>query len=200
VGDWKHKMAEQQNPHGTQAPSPHEVREQLAEAGDVRGLLEHICQQPWTTLDRRDAFAQLRRAIDAASRRDPAGFCDSVFQSMLATASYAVFRVQYLVLQGCYQSDHAASARPPSPPVDAVNLQTQLVEVQRHAAEIAQAWASTSRLWALARQRELENDRAQRRPTGLREPRSSRARSANGKRSANGVNGRANRVLGNGHD
>jgi len=52
--------------------SPHDIRERMVREGNVRGLLELIERTPKGLLDLRVLYGQVRRAIDVASRGDPA--------------------------------------------------------------------------------------------------------------------------------
>src|SRR5438552_4112607 len=76
--------------------SPYEQREQLVQAGHVRGLLEVIQQTRAAFLNLKEAFGQVQRAIDVASRGDPYAFTQLLFQVMTSFAAYVRMRLQYL--------------------------------------------------------------------------------------------------------
>ncbi len=133
--------------------SPYDQREKLALAGDVHGLFEQICRVPWTTLDAHTAFQQLRKAIDVASRRDPADFGDELFREMLAFSTFAMLRVQYLLVTALEQFDLSGQCRPSTIPREVLDLHPHLIALQTHVAQLAHARASVARLWGLCRRR-----------------------------------------------
>jgi hypothetical protein len=148
-------------------PSPFERREEFVRQGDFAGLYQAILQTPWHATNLGEAFGQLFRAIDAASRKDPVGFSDELFQAMLATSSYAMVRVQYMLLDRIGDFDRQTHGRAPEIPRDVLTeLLQHLHLMQGHVAEILQARATTARLWQLARQKRLENDRAEQKEFG----------------------------------
>jgi hypothetical protein len=149
-------------------PSLFEQREEFVRQGDIAGLYERILKTPWHSTNLGEAFGQLFRAIDVAGRKDPAAFSDDLFQIMLAASSYATLRVQYLLLNRISETDRQTNGRLPEIPRDV--LEEHLLHVhqmQGHLAEILQARATTARLWELARQKKLDNDRAEQKGLGV---------------------------------
>lgn len=130
----------------SEPPTPQEVREQLAEAGDLAGLLEHILATPSSMLDPRRAFVQVQRAISSISGRSPAGFCQEIFRATLAFHANVLMRAQYCYTRALEKSD----TRGGTPP-EVAEAWKQLNEVQAQVMQIAQAWAATNRRWELAK-------------------------------------------------
>jgi hypothetical protein len=147
--------ARQPQPQGGTAvakPSPHELREHLANEGNFAALLDEILRSPRGVLDLRHAFGQLRTATRVAAAGDPATFCDQLFREALSLSTYVLLRVQYAAARALDGAD-AALDRPYLPPEFSRELLPQLHEVQGQIRELAQAWAATTRLWGLADRR-----------------------------------------------
>src|SRR6266566_663202 len=100
-----HQSVASGRPRKQAPPSPRELREGLVQAGDVGGLFDWITLSAWDLIDVKEGFDQLRRAVDVASRRDPAGFTSDVFRDMTGFSVYLVKRVQYLILRGLERRD-----------------------------------------------------------------------------------------------
>jgi hypothetical protein len=134
--------------------SPAELREELASAGDVAGLLALIQQSPSWMLELGPAFEQLRRAIDVASRSDPAGFSTEVFRVATSFSTYAMLRLQFL----CERSLEQDFARGGDGRLsnEFTSLNPQLQQLQTHLAGLLQGWASTARQWQLVQRRATE--------------------------------------------
>jgi hypothetical protein len=131
------------------------MRETLAAAGDVAGLLALIQQSPSWMLELGPAFDQIRRAIDVASRRDPAGFSAEVFRVATSFSTYAMLRLQFL----CDRSLEQSPARGDDGRLShefTSELNPQLQQLQTHVAGLFQAWASTARQWQLVQRRATE--------------------------------------------
>jgi CRP-like cAMP-binding protein len=185
---------------GPRKPSPLELREPLVERGDVAGLYDTILKTPWHELQRGEAFGQLLRAIHVASRQDPSGFSDELFHLMATASSYATLRVQHMLLNRISESDRQTNGRLPEIPRDVLEEYLQHVHLmQGHLAEILQARATTARLWELARQKRLDNDRAEQKGLGVTEAASGPAKPSHSKKNGQGKGKRAafnNRIAG----
>jgi hypothetical protein len=139
-------------PNGRSEPSPLEKREQLARAGDVRGLFQVIAHSGPGLLDMRSAYSLLYQALDVASSRDPAGFAGDIFQQMVAFSSYVLLRVQLQCKQTLEQYDYRSGGQVHQLPSDLLEYDLpQLHEIQAQVSEVLHAQASTARLWQLAR-------------------------------------------------
>jgi hypothetical protein len=137
---------------------PYQQREQLVAAGDVRALLEMIRQTPSDLLDLREAFDQLRRAIDIASR-DPGQFANDLFRTATSFAAVVMLRIQLLCEQSLEQTARTVDGRGGRLANELVEvLLPQLERLQTHWATLAQAWASTLRMWDLAGRRSKGGD------------------------------------------
>jgi hypothetical protein len=150
-------------------PTIAETREAMAQAGDVEGLWHIISETPWTLLDLEGVFRLLLRAIENATRSDPARFAGDLFTRMLSFTGYLLFRSHYYARDLISGYDKYSSGRGSRylPPEVTETLLPRLVELQHHVGELVQMHAHTSRLWELAREKRLKNDLAERRhPTG----------------------------------
>jgi hypothetical protein len=137
---------------------PYQQREQLVAAGDVRALLEVIRQTPTDLLELREAFDQLRRAIDIASG-DPRQFADDLFRTATSFAAVVMLRMQLLCEQSLEQTARTVDGRGGRLANDLIEvLLPQLQQLQIHWATLAQGWASTVRMWALAERRSKGGD------------------------------------------
>jgi hypothetical protein len=185
---------------GPRKPSPLELREPLVERGDVAGLYDTIMKAPWHELQRGEAFGQLLRAIHVASRQDPSGFSDEIFHVMLAASTYSTLRVQLMLLDRTGESDRQTNGRLPEIPRDVLEEHLRHVyQMQGHVAEILQARATTARLWELARQKKLDNDRAEQKGLAVTEAASGPAKPSHSKKNGQGKGKRAafnNRIAG----
>jgi hypothetical protein len=155
------------------APSPHQIRQTLAEEGDFTGLLEEVLRAGPGEADLSGAYAQLRGAVEVASRGDPAAFCDGLFRQALSLSGYVLVRMQHACVR-VLEPGYAAPRDRPSLPRDfADELLPQLRQALAQVAELAQGWAATTRLWELARRgrEKAEPDAARRRRAGSRRKR-----------------------------
>jgi hypothetical protein len=140
-------------------PSPLEEREQMARAGDVRGLFELITRSPAGTFNLSSAFDQLRRALAVAGTGDPAKFADRLYEYMGCFCGYVMLRAQFHCLRTLENCDWQTRQMPS----ELTNhLLPQLHSIQTQLVEIQQARASTARLWQLARKSRQEKE-----PTSL---------------------------------
>jgi len=177
-------------------PTILQKREELVQAGDVAGLYGAILSQGWHEVNLGDAFAQLLRALDIASRKNPAVFTDDLFRMMINAAGFAALRVQYALFQRISELDRNTHGRSPDLPADVLSeLTGRLQEMQSHVAELCQTRAATARLWQLALEKKLANERRSSKQRKRRQQTETAASKVNGS-----PNGRHARVEGNGHD
>jgi hypothetical protein len=140
------------NSNGQGELSPIEKREQLARAGDVRGLFQLIAGSGPGLLDIKSAYSLLYQALDVASSRDPADFAGEIFQQMVSFSSYVLLRVQLQCKQSLEQHDYRCGGQGQQLPTDLVETELpQLHEIQAQVSEVLHAQASTARLWQMAR-------------------------------------------------
>lgn len=143
---------------GTSAANALQRRESLVEQGDFAAIYQQILQTPWHETKHSDAFAQVFRAIDVASRNDPAQLSADLLRMMVSTSAYLTLRVQYTLFQRIQGTDGHNYNRPPDIPSDVLEtIEGHFASMQTHLAELCQSQAATARLWQLARQKELEN-------------------------------------------
>jgi hypothetical protein len=137
-----------------------ERRELFVERGDFAAIYQEILHAPWDETKRLDAFSQVFRAIDVASRND-AGGCSAEFLRLLVSmAGYLTLRVQYTLLRRIQGEDGQSYNRLVEIPRDVLETYLgHLMSMQSHLAELCQSQAATARLWQLTRQKELENER-----------------------------------------
>jgi hypothetical protein len=142
------------------------VRRLLAEAGDVDALWHHLTQSDWAVIDGGDTFRQLLRALEVRAGQDSAGLSSEMFARMMAFASFIWFRAAYALRQILSAADqNIPSARPLPREVTEEQL-PRLLGIQHHLGELAQAQASTARLWELTKRKKGEEGRG--RPTASR--------------------------------
>jgi hypothetical protein len=141
-------------------PSVAETREAMAECGDVEGLWHLLTTADWTMLDQEEVFRLLLRAIEVSSGKDPASFSADLLRRMLAFTGYLVLRAHHLTRRAFSGHDRHTRGRAALFLPDDVTkeLLPSVIELQRHAAEIAEAQARTARLWQLAGQRRSPKD------------------------------------------
>jgi hypothetical protein len=171
-------------------------REQLVERGDFAAIYQEILHAPWDETQRLDAFSQVFRAIDVASRNDAGGCSAELLRLLVSTAGYLTLRAQYTLLRRIQAADGQSYSRPVETPRDVLETYLgQLMSMQNHLAELCQSQAATARQWQLTRQKELENER---RALKRRRKRSLTGKAAGAKHCdpANGVQGPRK---GNGH-
>jgi hypothetical protein len=142
-------------------PTNPTTREQMAEAGDVEGLWQYLAGSDWTMFNHEETFRLLLRAIQVQSAQDPARFAQGTFSRLLGFTAYLVCRSHYYIAHQIQMADRLDQGRgtPPLPREVTDGYLPPLVGLQGHLADLAQAQASTVRLWELARQKRLENDR-----------------------------------------
>jgi hypothetical protein len=135
---------------GPRKPTASELREPFVEQGDFAAVYEALLRaRPSDNPDFPEAFRQLLRAIDAASRQNPAECSAQIFRVLLNVAVYCALRVQLNLVQQLEirdRPDHLANVLP----VIREEFQQYLVPMHAHVAELCQAQAATARLWELA--------------------------------------------------
>jgi hypothetical protein len=146
-------------------PSPSEVRRVQAEAGDVDALWHHLTQSDWAVIDGGDTFRQLLHALEVRARQDAAGLSSEMFARLMAFSYFVWFRGAFALRQTLSADQNNPSARPLPREVTEEHL-PRLLEIQVHLAELAQAQASTARLWELTKRKKGEEGRG--RPTASR--------------------------------
>lgn len=181
---------------GPPKPSALQQREALVERGDVAGIYNAILTSPWHETKHSDAFAQVFRALDVASRNNPAQLSAELVRMMVNMAGYLTLRAQYTLLQRIQDTDGHTHDRPPDMPTDVLEqFQSHIASMQAHVTELCQSQAATARLWQLARQKQVENEQRDSERGQNGPPRSeATAPKANGSR-----NGHHPPVRGNGH-
>jgi hypothetical protein len=133
-------------------PTAAALREPLVQAGDFAAVYESIVQAPWDVVNYSEAFGQLLRAIDVASRKDARRFSAETLRIVLNMASYCTFRVQYALLQRLQEIDRQPCQRPLQVQSAIVeDYEEHLASMQTHLADLCQTQAATARLWELAR-------------------------------------------------
>lgn len=149
------KTAAMSTRNGPATPSFDETCAHMAQAGDVEGLWRILADADWTMLDLPTTFKHLQRAVEVASRADPAAFADALFTRILAFGHYLLLRGQFYVTAVTARHDAAARGRGPTGLADEVTdaLLPPLLDLQRQLAETAEAQARTARTWGLARKK-----------------------------------------------
>jgi hypothetical protein len=148
-------------------PSIAEAREQMARSGDVDGLMELLLSTSWSMVDLEGTFKLLFRAIRVSSQADPIKFSAGLFQRMLGLTSYLTFRTHYYAHQLVLNRDANVNGTGTYDLCQVVTdkILPRLIELQGHAADLAQAQAHTARLWEIALEKRAKNDRRSRKQT-----------------------------------
>jgi hypothetical protein len=177
-------------PSAPAQPTIRQRRELLVERGDFAAIYQQILDTPWHAAKYSDAFAQVLRAIDVASCKDPARLSGDLLRLMVNVSGYLMLRVQYTLLLKVRATDGETYSRLPDIPADVMEMILgHFASMQSNLAELCQSEATTARLWQLARQKELENKhRTPKRRRKRRLPGETAARATRGKPS-NGVLG-----------
>lgn len=143
--------------------SPHEQCEQMGRAGDIAGLRRYLSQNEWSLVDQKHAFRQLRQATEVASRADPVRFSAELFAQVMGFTGYLLLRTHFIIETLIHRNDKVMYSHGPlglHQEIREVYL-PQLIELQRHVAELAESQARTARLWELARLKRRKNQRAE---------------------------------------
>ncbi len=181
---------------GPPRPNVLQQREALVERGDVAGIYNAILTSPWHETKHSDAFAQVFRAIDVASRNNPAHLSAELVRMMVNMAGYLTLRAQYTLLRRIQDRDGHTHDQPPDILTDVLEqFQGQIASMQAHVAELCQSQAATARLWQLARQKQRENDDREAERGQKRLP----SKEKTAPKSNGSLNGHHPPVRGNGH-
>ena len=125
----------------------------------MAGIYNAILTAPWHETKHSDAFAQVFRAIDIASRNNPAHLSAELVRMMVNMAGYLTLRTQYTLLRRIQDTDGHTHDQPPDILTDVLEqFQGQIASMQAHVAELCQSQAATARLWQLAQQKQFENE------------------------------------------
>jgi hypothetical protein len=178
----------------------HEQRTRWADAGDVEALWDLLAAARWDLIpDMEQVFSLLLRAIAVRAERDPAGFAAETFTRMIGFNAYLLMRAQLYVNLRLGQHGRASRAlgRPDFSLSAVAELIPGLLELQAALAETLQAQGTTARAFELARAKRIENDRAEGRKAGAKQPAPRALAPANGTAETMGAGGRtSNRVTG----
>jgi hypothetical protein len=139
-------------------PSPVEERRLQAEAGDVDALWLTLTGCEPACMDQEDAFLRLLQALEVRAGQDPAALSAQMFGRMMAFGGYLWFRAAHAIRRLCAAADRKSDGSPAIPREVTEHHLPLLFQLQAHLAELAQAEASTTRLWELARRRKRGAD------------------------------------------
>lgn len=142
-------------------PSPVEVRQALADAGNFEALIAVLVETPNSLLMHSDVYAQLSRAMQVASAADPAGFTDRMFGALTANVGYLALRGQIAVDRLTRRADDYSRGQSSHwvPPELTQTVFTHLMRLQAHLADLMLARASAARKWGLVGRRAEADDR-----------------------------------------
>jgi hypothetical protein len=133
-------------------PSIAQMQERMAREGDVEGLWQVLVGTNWTMLNQPEVFGLLLRAVGVAARRDPDAFSEALFARLTGLTTYLVLRAHFYVQTLFAQGDEATRTRGSlRVPPEVLEMLPRLMELQQHAAALAECQARTARLWGLAR-------------------------------------------------
>lgn len=131
--------------------SPTAIRQRMAEAGDVEGLLQELMNSKYSRIVFMEAARYLRHAMGVAAKRDPAGFTEFVTSNILAVLGNLIIRGGFYVDQMVTRQDAAfGDRREWTQSQELENYLPKLMALQLHFAEIAKLRASSQRLSELA--------------------------------------------------
>ena len=143
-------------------PSPRETRRRWAADGNVEAILDLIRNTPWSSISVGEQLQNLLAACRAGAKADPEGFSRHVFAELVGLNTFLTLRTQLFVTErvvGRGPMPCTPTLVDFSPDVNERVL-PRLLDLQRAMAEILHAQAATARMWALARAKEAQADRA----------------------------------------
>jgi hypothetical protein len=191
-------------PAARQTPSPQAIaecrRRALAEQGDVWGLLDALSQANPASLNWKVEFDQILDLMLARSHKHPQKFAGEVLDRLAAVSAFFMLRTELYARQVTRSAD---DAEPPHRPADlsrsvVEHFLPRYQELGRFTAEILHYRASIARQWALAKAKEAEADRLERKDRGSARQESG-IKSGRPKSSTNGHNGQSAPRGNNGH-
>jgi hypothetical protein len=132
----------------------------MARTGDVDGLWRVLTTSLPGLFGVEETFQLLARAIQVRSRQAPAAFAAELYSRMVGFVGYLTMRTHLYAgrLVAVHDRHDRGFAELPRELTDV--LLPRLVQLQEHLAELMSAQAATARLWALTRQKEIDNGRA----------------------------------------
>lgn len=143
-------------------PSPRDVRRRWAADGNVEAILDMIRNTPWSSISVAEQLQNLLAACRAGAKSDPEKFSRTVFSELVGLNAFLTLRTQLFVTE-------RVVGRGPMPctptladfsPDVIERVLPRLLDLQRGMAEILHAQAATDRMWALARAKKAQADRA----------------------------------------
>jgi hypothetical protein len=136
------------------APDPICVLKERAEAGDFASVLQFFAGAQPGAYSLAEFDSLLRRAIDQASRQSPEQYADAAFRQTSAFVLYVLGRAQACATLSLLSADAEAQMRFGRLPEDLTTQMLPIVErLSRLVGKLNQSWASTTRLWSLAKRR-----------------------------------------------
>jgi hypothetical protein len=115
-------------------------------------------------MDLEDAFLRLLQALEVRAGQDPAALSAQMFGRMMAFGGYLWFRAAHAIRRLCAAADRRSDGSPAIPREVTEHHLPLLFQLQAHLAELAQAEASTTRLWELTKRKKPEEARRDRSP------------------------------------
>lgn len=138
-----------------------ERRREMAEAGDVAGILELLGTMRADADRANDILKELGMAIGVRAGMDPEGFSRDVYARMVAMTAHLLFRSQFFVDRRIQAYSRAPwGMGRPDLPSDIEAALARLRDLQGHVGELLQGQAAVARMWELTRAKRLENDGA----------------------------------------
>ena len=146
-------------------PTVAQIREEMADDGDVEGLWALLSTTNWNLLDLPETFRLLQHAIRVGSHKNPRRFAAEMFERMVAATSNLMLRTQFYLQQIMSRSDMDPSNRGPGDlPWEIIDrLQPRLVELQRAVGELLVGQAHTARVWELVLEKKMNRVRTRKR-------------------------------------
>src|SRR5262249_30073049 len=138
-------------------PTIAEAREEMARTGDVDGLWRVLTTSVPGLFGVEETFQLLARAIQVRSRHAPAAFAAELYSRMVGFVGYLTMRTHLYAGRLVAVHDRYGRGFAELPRELTELVLPRLVQLQEHLGELLSAQAATARLWALTRQKEIEN-------------------------------------------
>jgi hypothetical protein len=133
-------------------PEPLKIMKALAVAGDLAGLLDAFIKYPKEAADFRQIRTIMRAAIRQASKQSPRRFTRAIYREATAFLAYVQMRLHTYVVLALADVDRQSQPRLEAPSDELMSkILPQVERLMRLTMELNQSWATTYRLWRLAR-------------------------------------------------
>jgi hypothetical protein len=133
-------------------PDHVKIMKALATAGDLAGLLDRFIKFPKEVADFRQIRPILRTVVVQASKQSPRRFTREIFREATAFLAYVQMRLHTYAVLALADADRQSQPRlEPVSDEFTGKILPQIEHLMRLTMELNQSWATTYRMWRLAR-------------------------------------------------